>query len=155
MKTAQTVFTQALAAATPPKPLTWHQIEQQTSTGTYERGVSVGTLSHAGLLHRPVQSHRPSKWPSPKSTVIAENPPTISWQVVCTAIYGLTSANNSGTVNVPGGNGSANFVIPAHMRDCTASASFNTYGSSNAADATRTLSATLTLFASGNLVSTP
>jgi hypothetical protein len=154
VKTAQAALTQAIAAATPPKPLAWHEVEQQTSTGTYEQGVRVNTLTTPGYYTGQFKATVHLSGPPPKVPA-SSNPPLITWQVYCTAIYGLASGSNSGNVTISGSNGSANFIIPAHMRDCEASASYYTYGNETAADATRTLSATLTLFASGNIVSSP
>ena len=42
---------------------------------------------------------------------------------------------------------------PAHMQKCEPQASFFTYGTTKVSDATKPLSATLTLYASGNLLS--
>ena len=152
VKTAQAALTLALAQATPPKPLAWHKVETNTVTSTNIRGIYIGDESTPGYYTGQFKATVSVSLP-PKHT---PGPPTagvmgIYWQVSCISIYGLTGVTKNGFVIVTGTTGSANMVIPPHMRDCTAEASF----SANpwvTGTATRIWSATLALFVSGKQV---
>ena len=155
VKTDQAALTLALAQAIPPKPVAWHLVEQQTATGTYANGVSIPTLSTTGYYTGRFKATVSLSAPVVPQ-VVGVPDANISWGVTCTAIYGLGNGSKQGELGVVGTSGFVVLVIPAHMRDCYAETSFSfnpeddTTGS-----ATRTLTATLSLFTTGQLVSKP
>jgi hypothetical protein len=153
---AQAALTQALAAATPAAPVAWQKVGTTTVTGTYEEGVNYsGTdVRTPGYYTGDFRATVSLSAAPPKSAYYEDEVPTLYWSVECVGAYGLGSGSNDGTVKVAGASGSAIMAIPAHMRDCYASAGYEAYGTGSTADAGRTFSATVSLYASGKFVGT-
>jgi hypothetical protein len=152
---AQAALTQALAAATPSAPVAWQRVGTTTVTGTYEEGVNTSSteVRTPGYYTGDFRATVSLSGAPPKSSYY-EYLPILYWEVECVGAYGLGSGSNDGTVKVPGTSGAVIMAIPAHMRDCYAYAYYQAYGTSSAADAGRTFSATVSLYASGKFVGT-
>ena len=152
---AQAAVTKALAAATPATPVVWHEIGSQTVVSNYERGIGVPNVSSPGYYTGQLKATVTLNLPIPKSpSGGADNTPAeIVWGVGCNALYGVGVGGDHGIFVVSGTGGSAMMTIPAHMKDCESSADFlNAKGTFLATDATKTWTATLTLYTSGKLV---
>ncbi|HTT92123.1 MAG TPA: hypothetical protein VMF65_21385, partial [Acidimicrobiales bacterium] len=128
----QAALNKAIAAATPAAPTTWHELGTGTVTGDFYDGVSVPTITapgyYTGTFKAVVKLNTAA--PSLDYTTPARPVESISWQLFCTAIYGVGTDNTSGNATLAGTrvddnaavmagsvvNGSYVLPIPAHMR---------------------------------------